>query len=171
LVTEFLLTTVNIRTKLPLIGELVNGTGEDCSICKEIVVENCRLAGERKKYSCDIFGQAVKRAEDQGEKTMEEQRPVPGQVQIKADEKELQGQYSNLVMVHHNLEEFTLNFVYIFPNGAQGKLLTSVIVSPGHAKRIWRALGENISRYETQFGPIKEAPEGSGQPPNVGFVQ
>jgi hypothetical protein len=57
---------------------------------------------------------------------MEEQRPVPGQVQIKADEKELQGQYSNLVMVHHNLEEFTLNFVYIFPNGAQGKLLTSV---------------------------------------------
>jgi hypothetical protein len=102
---------------------------------------------------------------------MEEQRPVPGQVQIKADEKELQGQYSNLVMVHHNLEEFTLNFVYIFPNGAQGKLLTSVIVSPGHAKRIWRALGENLSRYETQFGPIKEAPDGSGQPPNVGFVQ
>jgi hypothetical protein len=102
---------------------------------------------------------------------MEEQRPVPGQVQIKADEKELQGQYSNLVMLHHNLEEFTLNFIYIFPNGAQGKLLGSMIVSPGHAKRIWRALAENISRYESQFGPIKEAPEGSGQPPNVGFVQ
>ena len=102
---------------------------------------------------------------------MEEQRQVPGQVQIKADEKELQGQYSNLVMLHHNLEEFTLNFIYIFPNGAQGKLLTSVIVSPGHAKRIWRALKENIERYESQFGPIKEAPEGSGQPPNVGFIQ
>ena len=102
---------------------------------------------------------------------MEEQRPVPGQVQIKADEKELQGQYSNLVMLHHNLEEFTLNFIYIFPNGAQGKLLTSVIVSPGHAKRIWRALRENIERYESQFGPIKDAPEGSSQPPNVGFVQ
>jgi hypothetical protein len=104
--------------------------------------------------------------------TMEEQRPVPGQVQIKADEKELQGQYSNLVMLHHNGEEFTLNFIYIFPNGAQGKLLSSVIVSPGHAKRIWRALSENISRYETQFGPIKEAPEGGMPPtPNVGFVQ
>ena len=35
---------------------------------------------------------------------MEEQRPVQGQVQIKADEKELQGEYSNLVMIHHNLE-------------------------------------------------------------------
>jgi hypothetical protein len=107
-----------------------------------------------------------------GEKhTMDEQRPVQGQVQIKADEKELQGQYSNLVMVHHNLEEFTLNFIYIFPNGTQGKLLSSVIVNPGHAKRIWRALGENIGRYEAQFGTIKEAPAGSEPTPNVGFVQ
>src|ERR1700739_290102 len=88
---------------------------------------------------------------------MEEQRSPQGQVQIKADDKELQGEYSNLVMIHHNLEEFTLNFIYIFPNGAQGKLLKSMIVSPGHAKRIWRALGENIARYESQFGSIKEA--------------
>jgi Protein of unknown function (DUF3467) len=110
------------------------------------------------------------RTDRKGE-TMEEQRPMQGQVQIKADEKELQGEYSNLVMIHHNLEEFTLNFIYIFPNGAQGKLLKSMIVSPGHAKRIWRALGENIARYEGQFGAIKEAPEGSEPTPNVGFVQ
>src|SRR5713101_8199857 len=98
-------------------------------------------------------------------------QPQPGQMQIKADEKELQGIYSNLMMIHHSVEEFTLNFVYIFPNGTQGKLLSSVIVSPGHAKRIWRALGENLSRFEAQFGPIKEAPETSGPPPTVGFVQ
>jgi hypothetical protein len=98
-------------------------------------------------------------------------QPQPGQMQIKADEKELQGLYSNLMMIHHSVEEFTLNFVYIFPNGTQGKLLSSVIVSPGHAKRIWRALGENLSRFEAQFGPIKEAPETSGPPPTVGFVQ
>jgi len=103
---------------------------------------------------------------------MDDKQPQsqPGQMQIKADEKELQGLYSNLMMIHHNLEEFTLNFIYIFPNGAQGKLLSSMIVSPGHAKRIWRALGENISRYEAQFGAIKEAPESSSVP-NVGFVQ
>jgi hypothetical protein len=97
-------------------------------------------------------------------------QPQPGQMQIKADEKELQGLYSNLMMIHHSVEEFTLNFVYIFPNGTQGKLLSSVIVSPGHAKRIWRALGENLSRFEAQFGPIKEAPE-TGSPPTDGFVQ
>jgi len=39
------------------------------------------------------------------------QDPAPGQVQIKADEKELMGLYSNLLMIHHNVEEFTLNFI------------------------------------------------------------
>ena len=92
------------------------------------------------------------------------------QVQIKADEKELLGQYSNLAVIHHNAEEFTLNFVYVFPNVAQGKLVSSIILSPGHAKRLLRALGENISRYEAQFGPIREMP-GIAPEPTVGFVQ
>src|SRR5579863_5914567 len=60
------------------------------------------------------------------------------QVQIKADEKELLGQYSNLVVVHHNAEEFTLNFVYLFPTVPQGKLVASLIMNPGHAKRLMR---------------------------------
>ncbi len=96
--------------------------------------------------------------------------PARNQVQIKADEKELLGQYSNLVMIHHNAEEFTLHFIYIFPNVAQGKLVSSLILSPGHAKRLLRALSENISRYETQFGPIREAPE-PAPATTVGFVQ
>jgi Protein of unknown function (DUF3467) len=96
--------------------------------------------------------------------------PQTPQVQIKADEKELLGQYSNLVMIHHNPEEFTLHFIYVFTNGTHGKLASSVILSPGHAKRLWRALGENISRFEAQFGPIREAPA-PAPPTNVGFVQ
>lgn len=91
------------------------------------------------------------------------------QVQIKADEKELLGQYSNLVVIHHNAEEFTLNFIYMFPNVPQGKLVASLIVNPTHAKRLLRALQENVARYEAQFGTL---PEGSpNQEPKVGFVQ
>lgn len=95
--------------------------------------------------------------------------PNTQQLQIKADEKEMLGQYSNLAMIHHNAEEFTLNFIYVFPNVPQGKLVASIIISPGHAKRLLRALGENISRYEAELGPIKEGPPA---PPatNVGFV-
>ena len=96
--------------------------------------------------------------------------PQAPQVQIKADEKDLVGQYSNLVMIQHGAEEFTLHCIYVFTNGTHGKLTASVILSPGHAKRLWRALGENISRYETQFGPIREAPA-PPPPSNVGFVQ
>lgn len=96
--------------------------------------------------------------------------PAQVQVQIKAEEKEMLGQYCNLVMFHHTAEEFTVHFIYVFPNVPQGKLVSSTIVSPAHAKRILRALSENISRYEAQFGPIHEAPEPSPAP-NVGFVQ
>jgi hypothetical protein len=92
------------------------------------------------------------------------------QVQIKADEKEMVGQFCNLVMFHHNPEEFTLQFIYLFPNVPQGKLLASMIVSPAHAKRMMKALAENISRYEAQFGPIKDVPEPTPVP-TVGFVQ
>jgi hypothetical protein len=90
------------------------------------------------------------------------------QVQIKADEKELLGQYSNLVVVHHNAEEFTLNFVYMFPTVPQGKLVASLILSPMHAKRLMRALEDNVARYEAQFGPLREGPTPDT---NVGFVQ
>jgi hypothetical protein len=100
---------------------------------------------------------------------MSEQETRP-QLQIKADEREMLGQYSNLVLIHHTAEEFTLNFIYLFPQVPQGKLLASVIISPAHAKRLLRALEENIGRYEAQFGPIPETklplPES-----DVGFVQ
>jgi hypothetical protein len=92
------------------------------------------------------------------------------QVQIKADEKELLGQYANLVVIHHNAEEFTLNFIYMFASVPQGKLVSSLILSPAHAKRLARALQENIARYEAQFGKLPEGPA-SGPEPNVGFVQ
>jgi len=97
------------------------------------------------------------------------EEPKQQQVQIKADEKELLGQYSNLVMVHHNAEEFTLNFVYVFPSVPQGKLVASLILSPGHLKRLVRALNDNITGYEAQFGPIRENP--APTPTTVGFVQ
>ena len=96
--------------------------------------------------------------------------PKQQQVQIKADEKELLGQYSNLAVVHHNAEEFTLNFVYMFPTMSQGKLVASLILSPAHAKRLLRALQENVGRYEAQYGTLPEGP-GPAPVPNVGFVQ
>jgi hypothetical protein len=113
-------------------------------------------------------GKAVNQEDGMDDSQKTQQAPQPGQVQIKADEKELLGQYSNLVMIHNTPEEFILNFIYLFPTNPQGKLVASLIVSPAHAKRLHAALGENIDRYEAQFGAIREKPM---PVPDVGFVQ
>jgi hypothetical protein len=59
------------------------------------------------------------------------------------------------MMVSHTREEFVIDFLNLFP--PQGVVNARVIVSPGHLKRMIRALRENLSRYETRHGPIIEA--------------
>ena len=80
---------------------------------------------------------------------------------VKASEEKLQGNYSNHMIVAHSKEEFYLDFMVMLPN--MGSLVSRVIVSPGHMKRILRALNENIGRYEKKYGTIDE----SAEPPAV----
>ena len=74
---------------------------------------------------------------------------------VKFTERTLPGVYSNQMMVSHTREEFLLDFINLFP--PEGVVTARVIVSPGHLKRMIRALQENLSRYEAKFGPILEA--------------
>jgi len=77
------------------------------------------------------------------------------EVSIKVPEKVLPGVYANQMIVNHTREEFVMDFVNLFP--PQGVVNARIIVSPGHLKRMIRALRENLARYETAFGPILEA--------------
>ena len=77
------------------------------------------------------------------------------QIQIRADDSIIKGVYANVMAVNHTKEEFVLEFVNIFP--PQGSLVSRVFTSPGHMKRIQKALEENIKNYEKQFGKIEEA--------------
>lgn len=99
----------------------------------------------------------------------EQPRDAAVNIQIKADEKDMVGNYANLAQISHRHDEFTLSFFYIFANVPQGKLLYNVVLSPSHAKRLLRAMQENIERYERLFGPIREEP--AVPEPNIGFVQ
>jgi len=78
------------------------------------------------------------------------------QVQVKVTDDVVGGTYSNHMVVAHTREEFFLDFFTMLPQ--MGKLASRVIVSPGHMKRILRALGENVARYEQSHGSILEAP-------------
>jgi hypothetical protein len=82
---------------------------------------------------------------------MSDQRELP----VKIPDHVLPGVYSNQMMVSHTREEFVIDFLNLFP--PQGVVNARVIVSPGHLKRMIRALQENLSRYEARHGPILEA--------------
>ena len=80
----------------------------------------------------------------------------PVNIQIQADEAAKEGNYCNLAMIAHSAEEFVVDFIFIVPNPPYGKLKSRIVMSPGHAKRFLRALQENVSRFESQFGPIPD---------------
>ena len=76
---------------------------------------------------------------------------------IKAPDEILQGRYANMMQVSHAKEEFVLDFMCAHP--PQGELVSRLIVSPAHMKRILHALTDNLQRYEQQFGNVEEAGE------------
>lgn len=84
----------------------------------------------------------------------------PG-VNVKIEDEELKGRYSNLLRIAHTREEFILDFINMVP--PQGIVTSRIVTSPGHLKRIINALSANLERYEKAFGPITEAPDPGGE--------
>jgi hypothetical protein len=81
----------------------------------------------------------------------------PQEVGIKITDEILRGVYANNMVVAHTKEEFFVDFINVIP--PQGIVTARVIISPGHMKRIIKALMDNVSKYEARFGEIAEAPE------------
>lgn len=79
------------------------------------------------------------------------------QINIKIDDATMKGVYANAMGVSHTREEFTIDFMNIYPAQRAGIVTSRVITSPGHMKRISLALQDNIKKYEAKFGTIKEA--------------
>jgi hypothetical protein len=87
--------------------------------------------------------------------------PEPAkELNVKISDDDLKGRYSNLLRITHTREEFILDFINLVP--PQGIVTARIVTSPGHFKRIIRALAANLDRYEQAFGPIQEAPEPVG---------
>jgi uncharacterized protein (DUF1778 family) len=75
---------------------------------------------------------------------------------IQIDDDVAQGIYSNLAIINHSQTEFVLDFVNIMPGSPKNKVRSRIILTPQHAKRLLRALNDNISRFEKSQGSIKE---------------
>lgn len=87
-------------------------------------------------------------------------------VNIELPEEVAQGIYSNLAIISHSSSEFIMDFVRILPGISKNKVKARIVLTPEHAKRVLLALQDNIVKYETQFGPIRN-PQ-SAMPP-LGF--
>ncbi|GJM36164.1 MAG: hypothetical protein DHS20C18_51650 [Saprospiraceae bacterium] len=92
---------------------------------------------------------------------MAETKKAQNKLNIELPEEIAEGIYSNLAIISNSQSEFVVDFVRLVPNVPKAKVKSRIILTPQHAKRLLRALADNVKRYEAQFGNIDE-PE---QPP------
>lgn len=68
---------------------------------------------------------------------------------------DLDATYINLVRIAHSPSELVFDFAHLLPGASPARVKTRVVMSPMGAKLLYRALAENLTRYENAFGEIK----------------
>ena len=79
-----------------------------------------------------------------------------GQINIELDASVAEGTYSNLAIINHSVSEFVVDFVNIMPGIPKSKVKSRIILTPQHAKRLSKALQDNVKRFEQAHGEIKD---------------
>src|SRR5262249_16082643 len=90
------------------------------------------------------------------------------QINIELPDDAAEGIYSNLALITHSNTEFVVHFIRIMPGVRQARVKSRILLTPQHAKRLMRALNENIAKFEAQHGRIEEAPGMEGFPIHFG---
>ena len=86
-------------------------------------------------------------------------QPLPNQLNIEISEEVAEGTYANLAIITHSHAEFVIDFVNVMPGTPKSKVKSRIILTPQHAKRFMKAINENIQKYESVNGPIKDLEE------------
>ncbi len=87
---------------------------------------------------------------------MAEDKSKQNQLNIELDESVAEGTYANLAIINHSVSEFVVDFVNVMPGTPKAKVKSRIILTPQHAKRLMKALAENVSRFEKAHGEIKD---------------
>ncbi len=78
-----------------------------------------------------------------------------GRQEIKIADNIPGAEYANFMQVNHNKEEFQIIFGNILP--PSGRVVSKVLTTPGHFKKIISAMQDNLKKYEEKFGEVKES--------------
>lgn len=68
---------------------------------------------------------------------------------------DLEAVYANLARITHSPSEFIFDFAQMLPGMKEPAFKSRVLLSPLSAKLIYKALGENLTKFESVFGEIK----------------
>ncbi len=85
---------------------------------------------------------------------MDDQKKQKNQINIELPEDIAEGVYANLAMISHSPSEFVIDFIRLVPNVPKAKVKSRVILTPQHAKRLLKALSDNLQKYEAQHGAV-----------------
>lgn len=98
---------------------------------------------------------------------MDNDNKAKNQLSIELSDEIAEGIYSNLAIISHSSTDFVLDFIRIVPNTPKAKVKSRVIITPENAKRLLRALKDNIAKYESRYGKIEGGgdEEGGFTPP------
>lgn len=86
----------------------------------------------------------------------DEKELKPGQINIELTEEVAEGTYANLAIITHSNSEFVLDFIRVMPGTPKAKVKSRVLLTPQHAKRLYKALGENLENFQKMNGEIKD---------------
>ncbi|TWV14153.1 DUF3467 domain-containing protein [Bacteroidaceae bacterium HV4-6-C5C] len=93
-----------------------------------------------------------------------EKHEVDNQLQIELNDDIAQGAYANLAIITHSSSEFIVDFIRVMPGLPKASVKSRIILAPEHAKRLLRALEDNVEKYEQVFGTIQLNEEQFAQP-------
>ncbi len=99
---------------------------------------------------------------------MKEEKGDQNQINIELSEDMADGVYSNLAVITHSNAEFVIDFVRVMPGIPKAKVKSRVILTPQHAKRLQKALEDNIKKYEDVHGEVKDSESFQEIPMNFG---
>ncbi len=81
-------------------------------------------------------------------------RPLGQQVPPLEIPNDLEVEYVNLVRIAHSPSELVFDFAHLLPGVSPAQVSSRIVMSPLGAKLFYRALGENLAKYEAAFGEI-----------------
>ena len=99
----------------------------------------------------------------------DENEQKQGQINIELSEEVAQGEYSNLAVITHSSAEFIVDFVSMMPGTPKARVKSRIILTPQHAKRLLKALNDNVRKFESQHGEIADIEQGGAAPVPMNF--